>query len=87
MTSIWKVSAQTCIKKKERPILTRKRWKEGKGRGARKGSWKILIFLMMSSSMYGSQGPNKVNKTSLLKIKIKMARLISMHLTLKFNSI
>jgi hypothetical protein len=85
------VWAQTCIKKKERLILIQRRLKEGKEREVKKGSWKILIFSMMSSSICGSQEQNRENKTKVsllkIKIKIKMEKLISMLLTLKFNLI
>jgi hypothetical protein len=87
MMSTYKVWAQTCIKKKEKLISILKRLREGREREGKKGSWKISIFLMMSSSIYGSQELNKESKVkdNLLKIKIKMEKLISMHLTSKFN--
>jgi hypothetical protein len=60
--------------------------KEDRGKEEKKDIWKILIFLMMNSLIYGSQELNKENNNNLHKIKMKMEKLILMPKILNYNS-
>jgi len=48
--------------------------KEDRGKEEKKDIWKILIFLMMNSLIYGSQELSKENNNNPHKIKMKMEK-------------